>query len=148
VRRLRHGTSLCLAALGHSYLPGKIGRPQLNPGRVPEHPAAGDSGIGGGWGGHEPIEPGPGEELLQFPTPLPIGTVALVAAVVAEEVENDGCGRCSGDQIAHPPPPGAEPVLQRAEVEPAGPPDHEFPVEDHAFVELGHRGGDVLGSPR
>jgi hypothetical protein len=72
-----------------------------------------------------------------------MGTVALVAAVMGQEVENDGCGRCSGDQIAHPPRPGAEPVLQRAEVEPAGPPDHEFPVEDHAFVELGHRGGDV-----
>jgi hypothetical protein len=43
-------------------------------------------------------------------------------------------------------PTRLEPVLQRAEVEPAGPPDHEFPVEDHV-VELGHRGGD-LGEAR
>jgi len=50
---------------------------------VPEHPAARDSGVGGGRGEHEPVGQAAGEELLQFPTPLPIGTVALVAAVVA-----------------------------------------------------------------
>ena len=115
----------------------------FDPGRaVPEHPAAGDGGVGGGGGEHEPVGQAAGEELLQLAAPLLVGTVAPVAAVVGEEVEHDERRRCRGCQTADPGATGAEPVLQGGEVEPAGPPHHQLTVEDHV-VELGHRGGDV-----
>ena len=85
------------------------------------------------------------EKLLQLPTPLPVRPVAQILAVAGEQVEHDVRRRRRGDEAAHAGAAGAEPVLQRGEVEPAGPPHDELTVEDDV-VEPGDRGGDV-GEP-
>jgi hypothetical protein len=75
--------------------------------------------------------------------PVLVGVFAEVGVVDGEQVEyHVGGGEFQGE-TAGPARSGTQPVLQRGEVEPPRPPDHQFPVEDGVGVEGGDSGGDV-----
>jgi hypothetical protein len=97
---------------------------------------------------HEPVRKLSPQELFEQG---PAGAVALgpdVAVVEGEDVEHDERRRAGEREVLGPQVGGVDALLQGGEVQPALPPQDQFPVEHHIGVELSdgvHDLGEVAG---
>jgi hypothetical protein len=111
-------------------------------------PGPGDGRIGRRGHQHQPVRKLAPEEVLEQGPAGAVGEWPHVLVVEGEEVEHDERGRAGQGELPGPGIGGVDALLQGGEVQPALPPQHQFPVEHHGGVELfegGHDLGEVAG---
>jgi hypothetical protein len=122
-----------------------FGRDALDAGcGVSGQPAVRDGGVGGGREQYDAAWQASVQQRFQGGALLRAGVAAQVLAAVGEQVEHHARRRGGGGEVANPGRAGAQPVLQRGEVQPPGP-SHHHPVHHHPLALEGGEGGGEVG---